>query len=282
MKDNHQQACLTNEASEENSTLSCMSNSIAETKIDSPMGISAALSEIMIPTEKNNTALVNEEKRMQLETQERTILTAERFNILACLALFRIRDDRTWEPFYASFEVYCQVRWRFTASRGTQMAGAGLVADILTNGNVLPRIENERQARELIPLIKIKTDDLSQLDPAQESAVRSQPMEEAAAMVVKAYQSACEAYPKEGAPSAAYIKKAVSVYLPPAVPKVRRTKKLPNHWAQSGPNIELRDEANRVVQQAIEKLDDSTGIEMLKYLCERTTQLLAIRTGTAA
>lgn len=66
-------------------------------------------------------------------------------------ALLEIRDSRLYLSDYATFEIYCESRWGFKASRARQLIGAAQVAGELQSvTNVTPA--NEGQARELAPL----------------------------------------------------------------------------------------------------------------------------------
>jgi len=64
-------------------------------------------------------------------------------------ALHEIREARLYRATHDTFEDYCQERWEFVASRARQLIAAAEVASV-TTGNTPP---NERQARELVPLL---------------------------------------------------------------------------------------------------------------------------------
>lgn len=61
-------------------------------------------------------------------------------------ALIRIRDARLYRQEYATFDVYCMTRWGFSDRRARHLMEAAQV------GTMVP-VENERQARELVPLL---------------------------------------------------------------------------------------------------------------------------------
>jgi hypothetical protein len=63
------------------------------------------------------------------------------------LALGEIRDSRLYRETHATFEDYCLERWKFTGRRGRQLIAAAEI------GTVVP-VENEAQARELVPLLR--------------------------------------------------------------------------------------------------------------------------------
>ncbi|MGH2715034.1 MAG: DNA methyltransferase [Thermoleophilaceae bacterium] len=58
-----------------------------------------------------------------------------------------IRELRLYRETHGTFEAYCQERWRMTRRRANQLVQAAEV------GTMVP-IENERQARELVPLLR--------------------------------------------------------------------------------------------------------------------------------
>jgi uncharacterized Zn finger protein (UPF0148 family) len=63
------------------------------------------------------------------------------------LALAEIRDSRLYRETHGTFEDYCRERWGFTDRRARQLvATAGI-------GTMVP-VENERQARELLPVLR--------------------------------------------------------------------------------------------------------------------------------
>ena len=67
------------------------------------------------------------------------------------LALKEIRDSKLYRTKHATFENYCQQRWRFTRTHGHRLIVAAEVAgDLLPIGNKL--LTCEAQARELGPL----------------------------------------------------------------------------------------------------------------------------------
>jgi N6-adenosine-specific RNA methylase IME4 len=66
-------------------------------------------------------------------------------------ALNAIRDRRLYREHHPSFEVYCQERWRMSASRGRQLIAAAKVVDNL-QGVTTVTPANEWQARLLVSL----------------------------------------------------------------------------------------------------------------------------------
>lgn len=65
-------------------------------------------------------------------------------------ALAEIRDSRLYRQQYATFEEYCQERWGLTRRYVNHtIAAAGVVANL---GTMVPKPENERQARPLTKL----------------------------------------------------------------------------------------------------------------------------------
>jgi VRR-NUC domain len=61
-------------------------------------------------------------------------------------ALMEIRDGRLYRAEHGTFEGYCQERWGFTDRRARQLIDAAQI------GTMVP-LSNERQARELVPLL---------------------------------------------------------------------------------------------------------------------------------
>ncbi len=61
-------------------------------------------------------------------------------------ALMEIRESRLYRETHGTFETYCRERWGFSKRRGNQLIQAAEV------GTMVP-VENERQARELVPLL---------------------------------------------------------------------------------------------------------------------------------
>lgn len=66
-------------------------------------------------------------------------------------ALQEIRDSHLYRASHATFEKYCQERWKFTARRGRQLIAAAAIAGEM--GTRVP-IPTERHARELAPLVE--------------------------------------------------------------------------------------------------------------------------------
>lgn len=68
------------------------------------------------------------------------------------LALTEIRDSRLYRESFDRFEDYCRERWAFTDSRARQLVAAAETVTTVTAAG-LPAPANERQARELVPLL---------------------------------------------------------------------------------------------------------------------------------
>lgn len=67
------------------------------------------------------------------------------------LALKEIRDNKLYRTKHATFENYCQQRWRLSRIHGHRLIeAAGVARDLLPIGNNL--LTCEAQARELVPL----------------------------------------------------------------------------------------------------------------------------------
>jgi hypothetical protein len=66
------------------------------------------------------------------------------------LALCEIRDRRLYKETHGTFEAFCQERWDMSRQRGYQLIDASKVAEVLST---MVDIPNERQARELAPLL---------------------------------------------------------------------------------------------------------------------------------
>jgi hypothetical protein len=67
-------------------------------------------------------------------------------------ALMEIRDERLYRLSHGTFEEYCRERWGFVASRARQLIAAAESVTVVTAAG-LPAPANERQARELVPLL---------------------------------------------------------------------------------------------------------------------------------
>jgi hypothetical protein len=66
------------------------------------------------------------------------------------LALAEIRDRRLYRETYGTFEAYLDERWGMTRQRGYQLIDGARVAEAVSTVVDIP---NERQARELVPLL---------------------------------------------------------------------------------------------------------------------------------
>ena len=63
------------------------------------------------------------------------------------LALLEIRGSRLYLETYPSFDAYCRERWGWSRQRGYQLMDAAKVSTVVD-------IQDERQARELVPLLR--------------------------------------------------------------------------------------------------------------------------------
>lgn len=68
-------------------------------------------------------------------------------------ALLEIRDERLYRERHATFEEYLRDRWNIGRSRGYQLIEAAAVSTVVDMAG-LPAPPNERQARELVPLLR--------------------------------------------------------------------------------------------------------------------------------
>jgi phage N-6-adenine-methyltransferase len=66
-------------------------------------------------------------------------------------ALLAIHDERLYRATHATFEDYCRERWGFSRSRGYRLIDGARVAELVSPMGDIP---NERQARELVPLLE--------------------------------------------------------------------------------------------------------------------------------
>lgn len=66
-------------------------------------------------------------------------------------ALREIRDSRLYRETHANFDDYCEERWGFTRSRAHRLIEGSEIAELLPTGQ---QPTNERQARELVPVLK--------------------------------------------------------------------------------------------------------------------------------
>jgi hypothetical protein len=67
-------------------------------------------------------------------------------------ALMEIRDNRLYRETHATFDAYVKERWHFERARAYQLIGAAEVARAIP-ASFRP-VENEAQARELVPLVR--------------------------------------------------------------------------------------------------------------------------------
>lgn len=73
-------------------------------------------------------------------------------------AIREIRDARLYRESYATFEDYCRERWGWSKTHANRQVEAANTAEILTPMGV--NVENERQARELAPLLKADSEEV--------------------------------------------------------------------------------------------------------------------------
>jgi hypothetical protein len=67
------------------------------------------------------------------------------------LALLEIRDSRLYRATHATFEAYLDQRWKMSRSRGYRLIDSARLAELVSPVGDIP---NERQARELAPLLR--------------------------------------------------------------------------------------------------------------------------------
>jgi len=70
------------------------------------------------------------------------------------LALTEIRDARLYRETHGTFETYLAARWGMSRANGYRMIDAAQVAELVSP---MGDIQNERQARELVPLLADET-----------------------------------------------------------------------------------------------------------------------------
>lgn len=82
----------------------------------------------------------------RLAELEQTVRAGMKTFVEVGTALLEIRDSRLYRGEHGTFEAYCQAAFGFSRRRGNQLIQAAEV------GTMVP-IDNERQARELVPLL---------------------------------------------------------------------------------------------------------------------------------
>ena len=86
-------------------------------------------------------------------------------------AIREIRDSRLYRESHGTFEDYCRERWGWSRQYANKQVEAANTAEVLANGNQGFQIANERQAREITPLLK--------QDPEQAQAVFAEAVKDA-------------------------------------------------------------------------------------------------------
>ncbi len=167
-------------------------------------------------------------------------------------ALLEIREARLYQSDHATFDDYCRARWDFSARRARQLITASEI------GTTVP-VENEAQARELVPL-------------------RSQPREMAAAQA----EASEEARQEDRSVSARDIKAAVAKRKPPTPPKAQpadRQRGTPSTPMPSPHRDERVEAACRIVRDLGPDIDVDAAPErwLLQLLSTRevTDELIA-------
>lgn len=85
-------------------------------------------------------------------------------------ALTEIRDSRLYRNTHAAFADYCLVRWGFSRRRGDELIAAAAVVDNVRNcASIEPT--NERNSAQLLPANEAQANELSSLEPEEQSEV---------------------------------------------------------------------------------------------------------------
>lgn len=67
-------------------------------------------------------------------------------------ALARVREARLYRAQFGTFEEYCAERWDLSSKHANNLVAAAEVQELIS-GTTVPKINSERQARELAPLL---------------------------------------------------------------------------------------------------------------------------------
>lgn len=85
-------------------------------------------------------------------------------------ALTEIRDSRLYRTTNPTFADYCQERWGFSRRRGDELIAAAAVVDNVRNrASIEPA--NERNSAQILPANEAQANELSSLEPAEQSEV---------------------------------------------------------------------------------------------------------------
>lgn len=85
-------------------------------------------------------------------------------------ALAEIRDSRLYRTTHAAFADYCQERWGMSRRRGDELIAAAAVVDNVRNSApALPA--NERNSAQTLPTNEAQANELSSLEPEEQSEV---------------------------------------------------------------------------------------------------------------
>jgi hypothetical protein len=91
-------------------------------------------------------AALSETEQARLDALEQTVKAGLKTFVEVGAALLEIRDQRLYRATHGAFAEYCKEAFGFSKQRGIQMIQAAEVATMVA-------IPNERQARELVPLV---------------------------------------------------------------------------------------------------------------------------------
>jgi hypothetical protein len=119
------------------------------------------VSDALVPVEQLSPA-----ERCRLAELEQVVDAGMQTFVDVGLALLEIRDGRLYRQTHGTFESYCTARWGFTDRRGRQLIAAAEI------GTMVP-VANERQARELVPLLDRPDEVAAALRDADERARRA-------------------------------------------------------------------------------------------------------------
>ena len=123
----------------------------------------------LVPTIQINTDLTASEV---LRQQEAIIERGLKGFKEAGMALMRIKEQKLYKEYYATYEEYCKQRWGFSPQHANRLISAFVLTDKMkseTTGSVVP--ESERQARVLL-----RSNDPTKLwEEAQKKTDKEQP-----------------------------------------------------------------------------------------------------------
>jgi hypothetical protein len=109
-----------------------------------PQSVTAA--DLAAPATAAPPAALSKTEKERLVDLEIVVLGGLKSFVAVGTALLEIRDRRLYRAEHGSFEAYCKAAFGFSRERGRQMIQAAQVATMVGT-------PNERQARELVPLL---------------------------------------------------------------------------------------------------------------------------------